>query len=162
MVDMTPLKRFFVCCLIFFFTASFLFAEEEAQERQKGKSPLTALALGIAVPGGGDFYASKPLKGALFLALGGFFGYQAYRHWKESEDYYGLYEKSSSERDYARYEESYDKAQSYFYYYLINLAVSVLDGFVEASLSDWAVENVHIEQIPAEDGRMALTLKKEF
>ncbi|HOO59745.1 MAG TPA: hypothetical protein PLL34_04230 [Candidatus Mcinerneyibacteriales bacterium] len=137
-------------------------AQEEQEKQGESKSALTALALGTVIPGGGDFYAGKPLKGFIYFAIGAFLGYQTYHYWRESDKAYELYERTGGEDDYSRYETAYDRTQQYLYFYLINLAVSVLDGVVEASLSDWSVENVHIEQARTEDGRTVLSLKKEF
>ena len=137
-------------------------AQEEEETRGKSKSALTALALGVVVPGGGDFYAGKPFKGMIYFAVGAFLGYQTYHYWRESDKAYDVYERTGGEADYNRYQSAYDRSQQYLYFYLINLAVSVLDGVVEASLSDWSVENVHIEQEQTEDGRTILSLKKEF
>ena len=136
--------------------------EEEEETRGKSKSALTALALGTVIPGGGDFYAGKPLKGMIYFAVGAFLGYQTFHYWRESDKAYDAYERTGGEADYSRYEEAYDRSQQYLYFYLINLAVSVLDGVVEASLSDWSVENVHIEHQQTVDGRTVLSLKKEF
>lgn len=136
--------------------------QEEEGTQGKSKSALAALALGVAVPGGGDFYAGKPFKGMIYFTIGAFFGYQAYHYWRESNRAYDLYERTGGEADYRRYETAYDQSQQYLYFYIINLAVSVLDGVVEASLSDWSVKNINIEQVRTEDGRTVLSIKKEF
>ncbi len=156
------MKRSMIVFLILLVTLLPVTAQEEEETRGKSKSALTALALGTVIPGGGDFYAGKPLKGMIYFAVGAFLGYQTFHYWRESDKAYDAYERTGGEADYSRYEEAYDRSQQYLYFYLINLAVSVLDGVVEASLSDWSVENVHIEHQQTVDGRTVLSLKKEF
>lgn len=135
---------------------------ESGEETTLKKSPTAALFWGAAIPGGGDFYTGKTLKGVVFFSLGAYLGLKAYGYWKKSGEYYDDYAITGSDSDYSKYSDNFEKAQTFFYYYMINLAIGILDGVSEAYLSDWKVDDVTIEQQTLESGAMALYLKKEF
>lgn len=139
------------------------------------KSPTKALFMGLLIPGSGDFYCKKYTKSAIFFTVGAALGYQMYHYYREQEDAYDVYLRykasykqsgdpailSRVNRSYAEYSSAYSTMQTYMYYYLINLAISTLDGVVEAYLYDWHVNDVRIKST-AENGAISLFISKGF
>jgi len=140
------------------------------------RSPTKALFLGLLVPGAGDLYCRKYTKSVIFFTLGAALGYQMYRYYEEQQnsyDHYQLLLKAYGENTtdpeqmaaiksaYSTYSADYETMQTYMYYYLINLAVSTLDGVVEAYLSDWHINGLHIKSEETKDS-LSFFLSKEF
>lgn len=139
------------------------------------KSPTKALIMGLLIPGSGDFYCKKYTKSVIFFTLGAALGYQMYHYYREQEDAYDVYlryrasYKQSGDAEllalvnssYNDYSAAYSTMQTYMYYYLINLAISTLDGVVEAYLYDWHVNDVRIKST-AENGSVSLFISKGF
>ena len=132
----------------------------DIQKEKLPKSPMKALMFGVILPGGGDFYNKKYIKGAIFLGIGIYTAYNAYYYYKKQDDAYDIYEKTKSMNDYLNYKKRYDNMQTYFYYYAINLVISGLDGVVESYLSDWKVEQFNFKDDT--ENKIAFVIKKEF
>jgi len=169
-------------CVIMLVVCAFIhiFAEEELSVTAPPvtritKSPTKALFMGLLIPGSGDFYCKKYTKGVIFFTAGAALGYQMYYYYQEQKDAYDVYLRykaaytqagdeallSKVNSAYADYTGAYNTMQTYMYYYLINLAISTLDGVVEAYLYDWHVNDVHIKS-SAEEGSVSLFLSKGF
>lgn len=111
----------------------------------KKKSPTKALFMGMVLPGSGEFYNKKYLKGVIFLSAGLYLGYKSYYYYDKQKDYYDKYLIDQNQKTYEKYKENYDKMQSYIYFYIINLAISTLDGVVESYLYNWHVEDIELK-----------------
>src|SRR6056297_348965 len=111
----------------------------------KKKSPTKALFMGMVLPGSGEFYNKKYLKGIIFLSAGLYLGYKSYYYYDRQKDYYDKYLIDQNQKTYEKYKENYDKMQSYIYFYIINLAISKLDGVVESYLYNWHVEDIELK-----------------
>ncbi len=158
----TGLFRVTALLLIFITVCAQALHSSDLKKRTEKKSPAAALAWGALVPGGGEFYTGKHVKGLIFLSIGAYLGVSACSHWKKSRDAYDQYERTGTDADYIVYSKEYDDAQMFLYYYIILLAVSIIDSVSEAYLSDWDVEDFKLEQEKLDDGKLALYIKREF
>ncbi|TYB31694.1 MAG: hypothetical protein FXF47_03600 [Candidatus Mcinerneyibacterium aminivorans] len=129
---------------ILFLNTAFAGDDDADFNNKNKKSPTKALIMGMIIPGSGDFYNRKYIKGSIFLGVGLFFAYKSYNYYEKQDEYYTEYLKTNDENKYKLYEENYNKMESYMYFYIINLAISTIDGIVESYLSDWHIEKIEV------------------
>lgn len=116
-------------------------AEEEIEER----NATSAMLLSLFVPGGGQFYNHKYVKGAI-EATGEaiLIGYTIHYH-NKMNDAYSLYEQTGLDSDYASYNSYYEKRQNMFWWLGALKFVSVVDAFIDAKLYNYDQKKREIE-----------------
>ncbi len=97
------------------------------------KSVTTAVLLSCFLPGGGQFYNEKYVKGIFFGGVEIFTGYMAFRNYLD-------YRRTNSER---RFEESF----SYSFYFLGMWLYSIADAYVDAQLYNFE-KKMHVTAGP--------------
>jgi hypothetical protein len=130
------------CILVIFLSISLsLEAEEEIEERDATK----AMLLSLFVPGGGQFYNDKYVKGGIEAASEAILiGYTIHYN-NKMNDAYSLYEQTGSQADYDSYNSYYEKRQNMFWWFGALKFVSVVDAFIDAKLYNYEQKKKSIE-----------------
>jgi hypothetical protein len=134
-----------------------------------GKSPLLAVALSLAVPGGGQIYNGSYWKAPIVLGLQAFF----VSEWISNNKTYKYYQQQyqNSILSMPPYGNPYIKAQrdawrdqrdSYSWYIAVTAVLSVVDAYVDAQLSEFDVSNTLSINILPRSESMAVTLQMKF
>ncbi len=156
------MKKILIIFMIFLLLTNSFFAEKKKQANKKdSKSPTKALIMGVLVPGSGDFYNKKYVKGSIFFGLGLFFAYKSYNYYNKQKEYYDDYLETESREKYRLYEKNYDNMEKYMYFYLLNLTISTIDGVVESYLSDWHIEKIDVKS-EYKNNKVSLFISREL
>ncbi|MGC8594712.1 MAG: DUF5683 domain-containing protein [Candidatus Kryptoniota bacterium] len=136
----------------------------------RGKSPLVAVLLSVAVPGGGQIYNGSYWKAPIVIGLQGFFVSQ----WISSNKMYRYYrdQYQNSIVSMPPYGNPYIKAQrdawrdqrdSYAWYMAVTAVLSVVDAYVDAQLSQFDVSpSLSLYDLPDGSKSIALSLQMKF
>lgn len=113
-----------------------------------GKKPMQAMALSLAIPGGGQFYNESYYKAGLIFALEGVFAGRAIYHHNRMNHYYDK-ALASSEEDYEFYRKKYyryhNKRQNDFWWLGSIVFLSIVDAFVDAHLYNYNIERERVQ-----------------
>jgi TM2 domain-containing membrane protein YozV len=117
----------------------------EAEEEIEEKNATKAMLLSLFVPGGGQFYNDKYIKGGIEAAGEAILiGYTIHYH-NKMNDAYSLYEQTGLETDYDSYNSYYEKRQNMFWWLGALKFVSVVDAFIDAKLYNYEQKKKSIE-----------------
>ena len=131
------------CLLLFFFLNVILTAQVTKTDSTLIKNPKTAFYLS-AIPGAGQLYNGKLLKGSLVLALEA----AAMYSWFENAEIYRDYDSVDKPLPKNRYLE---KRNKYAWWVIFIYFYSMIDAMVDAHLSPFdQVMNTRIEDIKGE------------
>ena len=131
------------CLFLFFFLNVILTAQTTKTDSTLIKNPKTAFYLSV-VPGGGQLYNGKVLKGSLVLALESFAMYS----WLENAEIYRDYDFIDKPLPKNRYLE---KRNKYAWWVISIYFYSMIDAMVDAHLSPFdQIMNTTIEDIKGE------------
>ncbi|MCK9328396.1 MAG: DUF5683 domain-containing protein [Candidatus Cloacimonetes bacterium] len=137
---------------------------EESKETDKidfelPKNPSFAGAMSIIIPGAGQFYNEKYLKGSLFiLTQAGLTS--AVIHYNKKTKEYRKKVHALDEIDYAlqrKYEEYYEEKQSYIFWLGASIFLSGIDAFVDAHLFNYELKKKEI-RLKFEDEKLLLSI----
>ena len=131
------------CLFLFFFLNVILTAQTTKTDSTLIKNPKTAFYLSV-VPGGGQLYNGKVLKGSLVLALESFAMYS----WLENAEIYRDYDFIDKPLPKNRYLE---KRNKYAWWVIFIYFYSMIDAMVDAHLSPFdQIMNTTIEDTKGE------------
>jgi|SRR5690554_2430507 len=112
-----------------------------------GKKPLKAMALSLAIPGGGQFYNESYYKAAFVLALEGYFIGRTIYHHDRVNHYRDLADTTTGEEhdfyldEFNRY---YRRRQNDYWWLGTIVFLSVVDAFVDANLYNYNQEKERV------------------
>ena len=131
------------CLFLLFFLNVILTAQVTRADSTLIKNPKTAFYLSV-VPGGGQLYNGKILKGSLVLALESFAMYS----WLENAKIYRDYDSTNKPLSKNRYLE---KRNKYAWWVILSYFYSMIDAMVDAHLSPFdQIMNTAIEDTKGE------------
>ena len=131
------------CLFLFFFLNVVITAQATKTDSTLIKNPKTAFYLSV-VPGGGQLYNGKVLKGSLVLALESFAIYS----WLENAKIYRDYDSADKQLSKNRYLE---KRNKYDWWVIFIYFYSMIDAMVDAHLSPFdQIMNTTIEDTKGE------------
>tara|TARA_Y100000589_G_scaffold265054_1_gene255961 strand:- start:530 stop:946 length:417 start_codon:yes stop_codon:yes gene_type:complete len=131
------------CLLLSFFLNVILTAQVTKTDSTLIKNPKTAFYLSV-VPGGGQLYNGKILKGSLVFALESFAMYS----WLENAEMYRDYDSTNKPLSKNRYLE---KRNKYAWWVIFIYFYSMIDAMVDAHLSPFdQIMNTAIEDTKGE------------
>jgi hypothetical protein len=137
----------------------FLGADSISAPRRQAKSTTTAVLLSAVLPGAGQFYNGSYWKVPIVTGLGAYFAYEFFSNNSKYQDYKDLYTASQPDigggnQRYYTLREFYRKERDRFgWYFLLLYIVNLVDAYVDASLSDFAIsDDVTLQLVPGTSG----------
>jgi hypothetical protein len=118
----------------------------ELELEQRRRSPSGALFRSLAVPGLGQFYNGEYIKGPIVIAAQATCVYLAIDRYLTARDYYNQSRNASDENErenlYGKYNDYILETEFWGWLYVGFMALSAIDAYVDAHLSDWDVEDL--------------------
>ncbi len=120
-----------------------------AEDFETGKQPLKAGAYSLIIPGAGQFYNDKYLKGFMVIAIdGGLTGMTIYHH-DQMIKYKNRLNRSTTPADIGDnkyyYNYYFEKRQSDYWWLGASVFLSAIDAFVDAHLFNYDQKKKEIE-----------------
>jgi len=114
-------------------------------ERRR-RSPTGALLRSLAVPGWGQFYNGEYIKGPIVIAAQATCVYFAIDRYLTARDYFNQSRNTADEYEreilYGKYDDYLVETEFWGWLYVGFMALSAMDAYVDAHLSDWDVEDL--------------------
>lgn len=130
----------------------------ELELERRRRSPSGALFRSLAVPGWGQFYNGEYVKGPIVIAAQATCVYLAIDRYLTARDYYNQSRNTSDENErenlYGKYNDYILETEFWGWLYVGFMALSAMDAYVDAHLSDWDVEDLpKDDKAPGGDAR---------
>lgn len=133
-------------------------AKPDSIKNFTGRNSTKAIIYSAFLPGGGQFYNKKYLKGTLnVIAEVTLIGLGIHYHTKMNNAY-NQYENTHADADYNKYARYYEKQQNIIWWFAALKFFSVLDAFVDAKLFNYEEKKKRLD-ILFEESKISLRLK---
>jgi TM2 domain-containing membrane protein YozV len=118
----------------------------ELELERRRRSPTGALLRSLAVPGWGQFYNGEYVKGPIVIAAQATCVYFAIDRYLTARDYYDQSRNSTDDDEratlYGKYNDYLVETEFWGWLFVGFMALSAMDAYVDAHLSDWDVEDL--------------------
>ena len=133
------MKRTNFLIIIFILLIAPLYAKEN--------KPMKSAIMSLVIPGGGQIYNKKYVKG-VFVAAGEIYliSITSY-HITQQNKYLDLYKKNQDQTDYQNFVFHYERKQSDMFWLGLYIVLSATDAFVDTHLSNFGEEKKRVHLI---------------
>lgn len=133
----------------------------EQKKLAEKRSPMGALVRSVVIPGGGQFYNHKYIKGVVVAGVESYFIYKAAHWWGKTEDQYNYVQTlpdNQKSAPFATYLSYRNRRNDFLWLTALTVFVSMFDAYVDAHLSGFDVDLTP----DFEDSKKSLSLKLSY